>query len=86
MKRLMKNPVYYLFIANCPDAVLIGLYVYKLIPVQWFILWAFFSAFVYRVYVDKLRLKALGLITGKESYWRIFWLRFKHYSRFMFGK
>ena len=86
MKRLMKNPFYYLIIANGPDVVLISLYVYKLIPVQWFMLLVFFSAFVYRVYIDKLRLKALGLINGNEGYWHIFVLRFRQYSKLMFGK
>ena len=82
----LKNTIFYHIVADSPLVVLTGLYAYKIIPTLWFIILMIFFAFVYRVWVDKARLKSLGLITGKESYWRIFWLRFKHYSRFMFGK
>lgn len=81
----MKSLIKYHIITSAPLIILLGLYIYKIVTIKIFVFIFLIYFFVFRPYVDLLRIKALGVYSN-EKYWRFFWVtRIKYYSKLMFG-
>ncbi len=75
----------YHLITLTPIVILSVLYGYHILSNLAFGILMTIYAFSFRTWVDFKRLKELGYITGRESYWTKFRLRFEHFRMLMLG-
>jgi hypothetical protein len=81
----LKSPVVYFIYASIPVFLITYLLIYTDISVWWYIAGSFLLAFIYRPYLNLLRLRALGDTKKYSVPYVIFILGFKYYSKIHFG-
>lgn len=76
--------LHYHILATGPIFLLVFSYKILLPTIPFIVIFCIYT-FIYRPYIDRMRLRKLGLYNG-ESLWKTFWvLRFRHYGQLMFG-
>ena len=80
-----KNKTIYYGVIFTSLLLIIGPYIYQMMHTLWFVVLITLHTFVLRPWVDKQRMKALGLYEN-EGYWKFFWVtRLKHFGVLMLG-
>lgn len=84
----MRNLYIYHFATLTPLVLILFVYSYKYIDVRLFSVFILLYAFIYRPYLDYLRLKSLNLVSRNE--WKKFiglgLIRFKYYNELILGR
>ena len=80
----IKKASHYHIILGTPLLVVLFLFNFDYVSVEWIMLYGILDVFLYRPIVNKKRLESLGVFERASYLKRVFVVPFKYYSQLMF--